>query len=203
MKVFRLVVLAMVVGLIVTANQEVLCQRLRKGEARLHRGAEKPVDAKKTEEEYFEFWEQNLSRAEFKALKTNLETLKAKNPDAYRRRIGQSSRKIRHLKHMKEKDPERFKSQVEMLRQEGKCAKLTKEYRDAQTDEEKAKIRAELKQILDQLFDKKQGENEARVKQLEDQISKLKARNEERVKSKAEIVEKRLEQLTPEKNLEW
>lgn len=203
MKIAKLAVLVLTAGLIMGLTGQAQCrQELRKGKAFQSRRAASPVDEKQAEEEYFKFLRENFPR-KAEELIAYLENLREENPAAYKKAVGKGYGKMRHLKGMKEKDPERFKSNVQMIRQEIECVKLSKAYRGAETVEGKEKIKAELRQTLRKLFKKREAEKVVRVKQLEEMISKLKARNEERKKKKDEIIEKRLEQLTSDTKLEW
>ncbi len=216
MKVLRQVVLVVVVGLALTVTDQALCQWERdeagprrgalegeRGRARLGRREAERVDPAKAEEEYLEFLKTNFP-SEFKEMKAELEDLKEDNPGAYRRKIQRGYGLMRRLRGMKEKDPERFESQIKIIRQERECRKLSKEYREAETAQEKEEIKAELTEILGELFDSRLIEDEARVKALEEEISRLKERAAERKKNKGEVVKRRLEKLTGEADdLRW
>ncbi len=204
MKIAKLAVLVLTAGLVMGLTGQAQCrQELRKGRAfRSGETAVSPRDEKQAEEEYFKFLREN-SPDEAEELIAYLKNLRENNPAVYKKAVGKGYGKMRHLKGMKEKEPKRFKSNVQMMRQEIECVKLSKAYRQAETVEEKEKIKAELRQTLNGLFEKREAEKEIRVKRLEEVISKLKAHNEERKKKKNEIIEKRLGQLTSDAKLEW
>lgn len=216
MKVLKQVVLVVVVGLALTVTDQALCQRERdeagprrgalegeRARPRLGRREAERVDPAKAEEEYLRFLKENFP-SEFKEMKAELEELKEDNPGAYGRKIQRGYRLMCHLQGMKEKDPERFESQIEIIRQERECRILSKEYQEAETAQEKEEIKEELTDILGELFDRRLAEGEAKVKALEEEISRLRERAAERKKDKGEIVERRLEELTGEADdLRW
>ncbi len=226
MKVLKLVVLVVVVGLGLTVIDQALCQskkdRVRSRERereqerphqralerervreRFGRGEEKRVDPAKAEEEYLRLLKENFP-SEFKEMKAELEDLKEDNPDAYGRKIQRGYRHMHRMQKMKGKDPERFENNIKIIRQERGCRKLNKEYREAETAQEKEEIKAELTKVLGELFDRRLAEGEAKVKALEEEISRLRERAAERKKDKGEIVERRLEELTGEADdLRW
>ena len=209
MRMLKPMVLVVVVGLGLTMCDQALCQWEKKDEGRGHRGAfgrergqgrfrrgeEERVGPAEAEEKYLEFLKENF-RSEFKEMKADLEQLKEDNPDAYQRKIQRGYRHMRRLQKMKEKDPERFEIHIEMMGLGMKCRKLSKEYRNAETSEEKEEIKAELTENLGELFDIRLAQGEVKVKELEEELLKLKERSAERKKNKDEIVARRLEELT-------
>lgn len=65
-------------------------------------------------------------------------------------------------------------------------------------------IKAELTEILGEVFDGRLAEGQAKVKALEEELSRAKQRAAERKKNKGEIVERRFEELTGEADdLRW
>lgn len=203
MKMLKLAIVAVVVSLALTVTDQALCQWER-DEARPRRTRRtERVDPAKAEEEYLQFLKENLP-SEFKEMKDELEELKEDNPDAYGRKIQRGYRHMHRMQKMKEKDPERFENQIKMMSQERECRKLSREYRQAESAQEKEKIKAELTEILGKLFDSRLIEDEARVKALEEEISRLRERAAERKKNKDEIVKRRFEELTGEADdLRW
>ncbi|MDT8286584.1 MAG: hypothetical protein RQ748_05700 [Elusimicrobiales bacterium] len=96
-----------------------------------------------------------------------------------------------------DKDPVLEKNAVRMLALEYETRELSLAYEKAK-DSEKAKIKADLKKGLSELFDLRLGHQEFRVKRMEKDLARLKSQIEKRKSSKAKLVEGRLEQLTGE-----
>lgn len=124
-----------------------------------------------------------------------LEMLKDYKPDEYGNKIRESVKKIRMLKKVKDKDPEKYERHIKDFKLTIKCAKLGKEYKEAETEKEKGRIKDELKEVLVELFESKQAENEERIKQIEEKLSELKEKNSTRKEHREEIVNRRLEQI--------
>jgi len=96
-----------------------------------------------------------------------------------------------------EQDPVLEKNAVRMLALEYETRELGLSYEKAK-DSEKAKIKADLKKGLSELFDLRLGNQEVRVKRMEKDLARLKAQIEKRKSSKAKLVDGRLEQITGE-----
>ncbi len=96
-----------------------------------------------------------------------------------------------------EQDPSLEKDAVRMMALEYETRELGLSYEKAK-DSEKAKLKAELKKGLSELFDLRLKGQELRVKRMEKDLAKLKGQLEKRKGSKARLVESRLEQMTGE-----
>lgn len=209
MKMLKPVVMAVAVGMLLTVGEQALGNPLRgraRDMARARKFRVEPLDSEalaRAEEEYFQFLRKNLP-SEYEELKSDLENLKNRSPEAYNKRIAHASRRIKHLEHMKQNDPESFERSVQLIREQTKTRRLGKAYREAESEKEKEKIKADLKENLDALFDMKLAGIQSRVEELEEQMAELKKHAEERKKNKDEIVRRRLDNLTArEKGLEW
>lgn len=96
-----------------------------------------------------------------------------------------------------QQDPVLEKNVVRTLALEHETRELGLAYEKA-GDSGKAKLRADLKKGLSELFDLRLGNQEVRVKHMEKDLARLKAQIEKRKASKARLVEGRLEQMTGE-----
>lgn len=96
-----------------------------------------------------------------------------------------------------EQDPVLEKNAVRMLALEYETRELGLAYEKAK-DSDKAKIKADLKKGLSDLFDLRLGHQEVRVKRMEKDLARLKSQIEKRKSSKAKLVDGRLEQITGE-----
>ncbi len=210
MKMLKPAVTAVMVGMLLLVGEQALGNPLR-NKARDGTRARKfkqveLLDSEalaKAEKEYFQFLRKNLP-SEYEELKSNLENLKNRSPEAYNKTIAHASRRTKRLELMGQKNPESFECTVQMIREQTKTRRLGKAYREAETEKEKEKIRADLKENLDTLFDMKLAEIQSRVEKLEEQMAELKKHAEERKKNKDEIVRRRLDNLTArEKGLQW
>lgn len=85
---------------------------------------------------------------------------------------------------------------------EYEARELALKYENAK-ENEKAKIKEDMKGKLNELFDIRTKAHEIRVKRLENEISQLKRNLEARKANKTKIVEQRLDQLIGNKYLSW
>lgn len=108
------------------------------------------------------------------------------------------------MRKMKEKDPERYKRMMEIKELDEKENELGKKFREARGRKEKGKIAKELRALLEKDFQMRQTEIQNRVKRVEQKLKDIKTKFETRQKKKAEIVNKRFDKLTGDKDyLDW
>lgn len=85
-----------------------------------------------------------------------------------------------------------------------KAQQLTKKLVEAKSDEEKDKLRGDIKAALEKAFAERQKRHEDQIKQLEDQVKKLKKIVSDRQEAKGEIIADRMKQLEKDaKGLGW
>ena len=133
-----------------------------------------------------------------------LETLKTYRPEEYRDKVREFARKMKMLGRLKDKVPQKYEAYISAIKLEIKSSKLGKEYGEAETEEEKERVKGELRGVLEELFEIKQAQNEERIKHIEERLSELKERNSQRKEHKEEIINGRLEQITAsESGLGW
>lgn len=100
-------------------------------------------------------------------------------------------------------DIEKFK---EIKGLELESGKLAQQYRQAETDEEKASISTELRSLLEKIFDLKLVLKKKHVENLEKKLTELKAKLEKREQARSEVIQNRFDQLTEGKkddHLRW
>jgi len=129
--------------------------------------------------------------------------LKETRPMMYRRMLSKGYREMRLMNELKERDPKRYKRVAEERTLDGNSRALARKYRSAEGTE-KERLREEIKQILDQIFDMRQVNRVLEIERLEKKINELKNNNLERLKNKDEILKRRLTELLGEdKGKEW
>ena len=134
----------------------------------------------------------------------NLVDLKAKRPGLYRSVLSTAYREMRYMERLKEDDPERYEQVAQEKKLEEDARQLAKNYRDAEDQNDKARLREELKALLDRLFDYRQMNRQFEIEKLEKRLEELKDVNERRLANKEEIVGRRLDELLGTKReLEW
>ena len=92
-------------------------------------------------------------------------------------------------------DPELRKIFVRGLRSELEVRRSAKKLKDAK-GEEKDKLKKDMEKALSEQFDAKLEGHQLRLKKMQDEIEKLKARIEKRRSMKAQLVQKRLGELS-------
>lgn len=109
-----------------------------------------------------------------------------------------------HLEELKKKDSERYEKVVRIGELRRESWQLAEEYKKAQDPEEKETIKADLKDLLNELFDLKQEEREAEMKRLEEKLKRLQENIIRRKENKRTIVNRRLREMTREDDyLQW
>jgi hypothetical protein len=130
--------------------------------------------------------------------------LKGKRPGLYRSFLSRAYREMRYLNRLKEDDPERYEQVAQEKKFEEEARLLAKKYRDSEDENEKVRLREDLKTLLDKLFDYRQMNRQFEIEKLEKRLEDLKDVNERRLANKEEIVERRLdEMLGTKRELEW
>ena len=135
-----------------------------------------------------------------------LERYREQNPEEFER-----------LRKLREEDPETFRTEMqERMRErfgaamqarnsefDRESTELAAQYRQAKTDEERAVLKAKIEAAVQAAFDRRIEANREMIKNLEDQISRLKEQVSERESRRQEICSKRLEELIGDPGLKW
>lgn len=134
----------------------------------------------------------------------NLLAIKERRPLLYRRFLSRGYREMRHLEELKEKDPERYDQRMEEKRLDEDARNLARQYRESDDESEKARLKDELKVLLDRIFDYRQRNRQFEIEKLERRLAELKETNQQRLDNKDEIVRRRLDQmLGRQREWEW
>jgi hypothetical protein len=126
---------------------------------------------------------------------TELINLKEKMPGEFQNIIRDLIEESRGLQELKDHDPEAYKEALKTKSLERKERQLSRKYRESKNDAEKKDIEADLKPVLDELFDLHLKQRQREVKRLEEQLAKIKQDIEERKENKDKIIENRLADL--------
>jgi hypothetical protein len=133
-----------------------------------------------------------------------IKALKSINPPEFHERIVEILGVKHHLDFVKRNDPERYELMLQEAQMDQKSRQLSEQYRRTKTTEEKARIKLELRTLLDRLFDIREQNKQGEIKHLEEELARLKSTMAERRKNKSQIVTGRLEELLDEKSsLKW
>jgi len=127
---------------------------------------------------------------------------------------------FKKLMELRENDPEAFKARMRELTQEAmlkggpggmalntpedaESMKLAKQYQDASTPEEKAKLKEELRKTVANAFDKRLEAQKKRFAEMEEHVTKAKAEFADREKNRSDIIANRVDELTKDPKLRW
>ncbi|MCX7825404.1 MAG: hypothetical protein N2689_07585, partial [Verrucomicrobiae bacterium] len=113
-------------------------------------------------------------------------------------------RQLRELHELRERDPKRFKLQREIAELDHYSALLGQKVRRAPNEEAGKQAAAELREVLNKLFDLRQEEREMNVRQIEGELKQLRESLEQRKARRDEIIKHRFDQLTGKAQmLDW
>ncbi len=87
---------------------------------------------------------------------------------------------------------------------ENSCYKLAAQYQDSKETEKKRRLESELKTAVNDLFELREAVREREMKRLETDLSQMREKLAQRRANKAQVVQKRLDQLLGKKDdLDW
>lgn len=133
-----------------------------------------------------------------------LNELRLRKPEEYRRHLKRAMMRKRDLERLKEKEPELYEKSLQILELRRESFELVEKYKDAETDKEKEKIKTELSRVVSEQFDLREEVRGARIKRLEEKITRLKEELAERKKNRDEIIERRIDELIDENDyMRW
>ncbi|MEA3366777.1 MAG: hypothetical protein U9R68_01540, partial [Planctomycetota bacterium] len=124
-----------------------------------------------------------------------LRALQESSPDLFRRTCRRLRFEIDQLRRLEKGDPEAYQAAMEEHRLRTRVAELVARARQAGSTEERNRRVAELRGVLERLFDAEQKAREAQVRELEQRIHQLRRQLAERAAHRDRITEQLLERL--------
>ena len=101
-------------------------------------------------------------------------------------------------------EPERYQEAIELRKFSRESTRLAETFRKSESENEREKIKKELYQILNQLFDLREKEKELEVERIKKNLERLQKEIQERKTNKEQIIQQRMNQLTGKSRLyEW
>ena len=126
------------------------------------------------------------------------------DPEAFHRVLEETRREFGRLMELKQRDPERFRQMMQERRMEQETGQLAQHYRNAKSTEEKEKIKKEISERLEKLFDLREAQKAAEIKRMEEELSKQKEKAKNRKENRAKIIEQHQRELLGENDdLKW
>jgi hypothetical protein len=109
-----------------------------------------------------------------------------------------------HLRRSQRDDPARFEREKKIAEFERQSRELAGSYSKAQDEAARKTFRANLAEVVTQLFDLREQNRQEEVRRMETELKRLKDTLEQRQKNRANIIERRIQQLTGEAGaMEW
>ena len=129
--------------------------------------------------------------------------IRENRPAVYRTFLSRAYREMRYMDEMKKTDPERYRIVEQEKQLESRSQEIAVQYRESTDESEKDRLRAELSDVLDRLFDLRQLNREFEIERLERRLAEAKENNTKRLENKQAIIEQRLNELLKEKAMAW
>jgi hypothetical protein len=128
-------------------------------------------------------------------LKPELEKLKETDQARFRQVCRHMRFDIAQLKNLKESDPEAFKNAIEERLLRARAGELAVKIRAATDAVERDALKADLRKVIDQLFDKETLVRNAQIREVEKRLDVLRKDLQDRAAKRDEIVEKRVDDM--------
>ncbi len=133
-----------------------------------------------------------------------LREIQMKDRNRYEHKLQKLYREMLFMDRLKHEQPERYAESVQLRKLSRQSAHLAELFRNNTDESEKNKIKQELTLVLDQLFDLREKEKQEEIKRIKTHLKQLQNQIAERKKNKQLIIQNRLDQLTGKGNLyEW
>lgn len=133
-----------------------------------------------------------------------LRGMKAINQRVYTDRLRQIFREKYHLERLQKEDPVRFERESKIRELERQSHELGESYRKTPDEAMRKTIRGNLANLTAQLFDLREMNRQEEVKRMEAELKRLKDTLAQRQNNRADIIERRIQQLTGEAGaIEW
>ncbi|QJB55646.1 hypothetical protein [Pseudodesulfovibrio sp. zrk46] len=102
-------------------------------------------------------------------------------------------------------DPDAFKDFLETAHMEVRTELTALRYQQATSTKEKKRLKAELAELTEKVFDARMNEHTAMIKDIEAELEELKRTRDNRAKHRDRIIERRIDDLTSPSypDLEW
>ena len=133
-----------------------------------------------------------------------LKEIETNSPNLFDQSLTQYALNMNALRRMRNKNPERYNRIFRERQVDDESYQLAQAYKTEASEEEKLKIREDLKKVLYKQFEERQKIREEEMLRLEKRIQELKKNLDKRQEKLDAIVEERLKKLLElEKELKW
>ncbi|MFO7890626.1 MAG: hypothetical protein R6V04_09835 [bacterium] len=121
--------------------------------------------------------------------------IKSTRPAVYNRLLQKAYREMQYLDKLKERDPKQYEAMKEMKELEIQTKKLVDQYKNTGSESEKEKLKNQISELLNKIFDIRQQNRQKEIERLEKRLAEAKENNKKRLQNKDEIIAERLEDL--------
>jgi hypothetical protein len=125
--------------------------------------------------------------------RVELERVREAEPDHFRQACRHMRFEIAQLRQLKERDPEAFRKIIEEKQLKSRAQDLATKAREAADPAERDAFTAELRKVLDRLFDVELANREVQIRQLEQRLDSLKQELKDRAANREQVIKTRLE----------
>ena len=132
-----------------------------------------------------------------------IQGMASRHPEEHRRIVRRLHRMAREMEELQLFNMEEFERRIEMMKMEDQVDELADRLREAKNDKEQNNIKQELGKKLAELFDHKEAAQRARIARMEKEIKELKVKLDRRHRMRSKIIEKRLNELKGDEDLEF
>jgi hypothetical protein len=128
-----------------------------------------------------------------------LEKEARRNPAKYQSLARHIGTRMREMERLRRTDMAEYRRQMEIMRLEDRIEKLTDEGRAARSPRDRERIREELARHLEELFDRKEEAQRARIERMDKELGRMKDKLDRRRQNRPQLIKRRLHQLTEKK----
>ena len=128
----------------------------------------------------------------------DLQQLQKRDPEAYANEIRNLGHLVRHYRELSKNAPALAEGVLRANRLDHQCGQLAQKIRSAPNEQEKAGLKTQLQQTLDEIFELRMAERELEVKNLERELNHIRTLLDTRRQAKAQIIERRMRDLAAE-----
>ena len=144
-----------------------------------------------SQEETIEFLEARLPETY-----ADLQQLRQHEPAMFEMEIRNLGHLVRHYGELQRNNPELADGLLRAHRLDHQCRQMADKIRMAPTADEKARLKNQLRETLDEIFELRMAERELEVKHLERELNHIRGLLDTRRQAKDQIIDRRMRDLT-------
>ncbi|MFQ5590674.1 MAG: hypothetical protein ACE5HE_05900, partial [Phycisphaerae bacterium] len=135
---------------------------------------------------------ESFMQEHFPTMYLELERLKERHPQRFRRRMGRIAPEIRRIMELMENHPERAALMIQARRLDVDMRRLAGRYRHAEDEQTRKRVRKEFRELCGRAFDSRHKLRAIEIRELEARIAELKSRHDEAALMREKLIEQML-----------